>query len=95
MDYLLNTIKIIYITLHHRDVTIAELISKFVKLSTSKPIELSVKDPITTLSLDFNIFINIERKVKWRKNTALAIINVTIHLNNSDEAIYRNINTLK
>ena len=95
VDYLLDTTKTVYTTSHHRDVTTAELTSKFAKLSTSEPVEPSVKDPVTTPSLDLNVFINIERKVKWRKDTALAIINVTIHLNNSDEAMCRNINTLK
>ena len=92
---MLNIIKIVYTTLYHRNVITAELINKFVKLSISKFIELSVKNSIITFSLDFNVFINIERKVKWRKNIALTIINITIHLNNSDEVIYRSINTLK
>ena len=95
VDYLLDTTETVYTTSHHRDVITAELTSKFAKLSISEPVEPPAKGPVATPSLDLNVFINIERKAKWRKNTALAIMDITIHLNNSDEAIYRNMDTLK
>ena len=69
VDYLLDTTETVYTTSYHRDVTTAELTSKFAKLSTSEPLEPSAKGPVATPSLD--VFTIIERKAKWRKDTAL------------------------
>ena len=69
VNYLLNIIKTVYTTFYHRNIITAELLSKFAKLSTSEPLELLVKGFIVTFSLD--VFTIIERKIKWRKDTAL------------------------